>query len=120
MKKIFFLFVLVCGLFVSCDDNEPTLIRAGIQAFDYVKEQMIYPEETETTSQILGEQLSAKKFKVIQRFTAKNAFGVKTSYVYLAIMLYVGDGESEWTNDSNWECESLVIENEATGEQHRF
>ena len=116
MKKLIFLMMLLCSVF-SCDDNKPTLIRAGIKAEYFVKEKMKYPEEVEFTSEHRGEQLSVNKFKVYQTFTAKNAFGVKSSYVYRAIMVY--DGEGDWTDGNNWDCEELIIEDTATGEQYR-
>ena len=102
---------------MSCDDNKPTLIRAGIKAEFFVKQKIKYPAEAEFISEHRGEQLTENKFKVYQKFTAKNAFGVKSTYVYRAIMLYSGDGD--WTDENNWRCEDLVIEDAVTGEQYR-
>ena len=103
---------------MSCEDNKPTVVRAGIISEHFVKYKMKYPDEVDFKSDYRGEQLSENKFKVYQKFTAKNGFGVKSSYVYRAIMIYQGNGE--WTDKNNWICDDLIIENEATGEQHRY
>ena len=103
---------------MSCEDNKPTLVRAGIISEHFVKYKMKFPEEVDFETDYRGEQLSECKFKVYQKFTAKNAFGVKSSYVYRAIMLYLGDGD--WTDKNNLTCDELIIENVATGEQHRY
>lgn len=109
--------MLLCGVLVSCEDNKPTLIRAGIISEYFVRNKMRYPDEVDFETDYRGDKLSDNKFKVYQKFTAKNAFGVKSTYVYRAVMLYRGEGD--WTDRNNWICDDLIIEDVATGEQYR-
>lgn len=120
MKKTFFIYLSLIAsiLFASCGGYEGASIsRAGIMSEDYVEEKLMYPEEVVFSDDIRGEDLGNNKFKVLRKFTAKNTFGVKCSYVYKAIMVYSGNGE--WVEPSNWTCTELVIEDVATGKQYR-
>lgn len=115
---IIFLLCIASFCFIACDDsNKASLVRAGIMSEDIVKEKMRYPSEVEFKDEYLGEEISPTQFKVLRRFTAKNAFGVKSDYAYRIYMTFKGE---DWAVLNNWEYEDLTIENVATGEQNFY
>ena len=116
MKKIFFLFVALLS-FVACQDEGATLNRAGIISENFVKDRLKFPAEVEFNKDIRGQELSDTTFIVYQKFNAKNAFGVKVSYVYKAKMVFLG---GDWADINNWSYNQLIIENVSTGEQSVF
>lgn len=113
MKKIFILITLIISM-ISCEDNKPTLTRAGIISEEIVKNKMRYPAEVEFDGEYRGKEVAANEFEVYQKFTAKNAFGVRSSYVYKIHMVYIS---GEWEDAKNWTYIDLTIENTATNER---
>lgn len=116
MKKLLFLIFSVC-LFIACDDNGATHTRASIISEDFVKARLKFPAEAEFNGDYRGKTLSDSTFIVYQKFDAKNAFGVRSTYVYRAKMVYLG---GDWTETSNWTYNELIIENVSTGEKDIF
>ncbi len=116
MKRVLILMVLVMSM-ISCEDNKPTLTRAGIMSDDIVKYKMKYPEEVEFEGGYSGNEVTEREFDVFQKFTAKNAFGVKSSYVYKIRMIYK---DGDWADKNNWKYENLIIENMSSGEQNNY
>lgn len=116
MKRILFLFFALIS-FLSCEDKGATLTRAGIASEDFVKARLKYPAEAEFEGDIRGESVSDSTFLVYQKFNAKNAFGVKSSYVYKVKMVYLG---GDWTDRNNWTYSNMIIEDIATGEKSAF
>ncbi|MBQ6037320.1 MAG: hypothetical protein IJL37_01455 [Bacteroidaceae bacterium] len=118
--KILFIFLLFLGSFTlySClDDEGGSITRAAIMSEDIVKEKMRYPAEVDFEGDRRGSETSTDTYTVYQKFTAKNGFGVKVSYVYKITMKYKG---GDWTERSNWDYSNLVIEDVSTGEQVRY
>lgn len=116
MRNFIFLFFALLS-FISCEDEGATLTRAGIASEDFVKARLKFPAEAEFERDIRGKEISDTTFIVYQKFNAKNAFGVKSSYVYKAKMVFLG---GDWTDCENWTYNQLVIENVSTGEKSIF
>lgn len=116
MKKVLILILLIMSV-IACEDNKPTVTRAGIMSEDIVRGKMKFPDEVEFDNDYRGKEVSDKEFEVYQKFTAKNAFGVKSSYVYKIQMVYIG---GEWTDSKNWSYDKLMIENIGTGQQNVY
>lgn len=116
MKKVLILILLIMSV-VACEDNKPTVTRAGIMSEDIVRGKMKFPDEVEFDNDYRGKEVSDKEFEVYQKFTAKNAFGVKSSYVYKIQMVYIG---GEWADSKNWSYDKLMIENIGTGQQNVY
>lgn len=118
MKKILFLMICLTSLIMySCDNNKPTFTRAAIMSEDYVKVRMKYPAEVEFEGDRRGSENGTNEYDVFQKFTAKNAFGVKSSYVYKIHMIYKG---GDWSDINNWTYDLLTIEDISTGEQSKY
>lgn len=113
MKKVLILILLIMSV-VACEDNKPTVTRAGIMSEDIVRGKMKFPDEVEFDNDYRGKEISDKEFEVYQKFTAKNAFGVKSSYVYKIQMVYIS---GEWADSKNWSYGKLMIENIGTGQK---
>lgn len=113
MKKVLILILLIMSV-VACEDNKPTVTRAGIMSEDIVRGKMKFPDEVEFDNDYRGKEVSDKEFEVYQKFTAKNAFGVKSSYVYKIQMVYIS---GEWADSKNWSYDKLTIENVSTGQK---
>ena len=108
---------LIAVLLTSCEDNKPTFTRAAIISENFVSPRMKYPAEVEFEGDRRGSETSQNEYDVFQKFTAKNAFGVKSSYVYKIHMIYKS---GDWTDVNSWTYDSLVIEEISTGEQHKY
>lgn len=118
MKKCLFLTTYLVVLFLTaCEDNKPTFARAAIISEDFVSPRMKYPAEVEFEGDRRGSETSPNEYDVYQKFTAKNAFGVKSSYVYKIHMVYKS---GDWTDVNSWTYDSLIIEEISTGEQHKY
>ncbi len=101
----------------SCEDNKPTFTRAAIMSEEFVSSRMKYPAEVEFDGDRRGAETSSNEYNVFQKFTAKNAFGVKSSYVYKIHMIYkTGD----WADINNWTYDELTIEDISTGKQNVY
>lgn len=117
MKKYWYVLSLITLLILSCDDNKPTFIRAAIMSEDFVAPRMRYPAEVEFDGDRRGSEKSNNEYIVYQKFTAKNAFGVKDSYVYKIHMIYKS---GDWTDINSWTYDLLTIENVSTGKQYKY
>lgn len=94
------------------------LRKASIIAQDFVKSKLNYPLESDFDDLgYSGEDLGNNRFKVLQKFTTKNAFGVTSEYIYKIFIQYHG---GEWEDVNNWDYGQLIIENTATEEQKIF
>lgn len=116
MKRFLFLFFALI-FFLGCENKSATLTRAGIASEDFVKARLKYPAEAEFERDIRGESVSDSTFVVYQKFNAKNAFGVRSSYVYKVKMIYLG---GDWADINNWTYSNLIIEDVGTGEKSIF
>ena len=84
---------------------------------EFVSSRMKYPAEVEFDGDRRGAETSSNEYNVFQKFTAKNAFGVKSSYVYKIHMIYkTGD----WADINNWTYDELTIEDISTGKQNVY
>lgn len=102
MKK--FLFSICIFIFISCS-NEPS---ACIASEDFIKEDLNYPEEAEFSSlDCNSEFLADGSYEVLRKVTAKNAFGIKSSYVYKVKIKQIG---TNWTSKSDWQLISIRSE----------
>lgn len=118
MKKcLFFMVCFVTLILTACEDNKPTFTRAAIISEEFVSPRMKYPAEVKFDGDRRGSETSANEYDVFQKFTAKNAFGVKSSYVYKIHMIYKS---GDWTDINSWTYNLLVIEDVSTGEQHKY
>ena len=117
MKKILFLMVALVAM-IACDDlKQPSFTKAAIKSESFVSVRMKYPAEVEFDGDYRGCETGPNEYNVLQKFTAKNAFGVKSSYIYKINMLFKG---GEWTEQSSWTYDKLIIEDLQTGEQYKF
>lgn len=117
-RFLFFLLIFIGIGLGSCDDStKASLIRAGIMSEEIVKEKMRFPSEVEFGDEIKGEVFNPSTFKVLRKFTAKNAFGVKSDYAYRIFMTHKG---GDWAELSNWNFENLTIEEVSTGKQYFY
>lgn len=108
---------LISLILVSCEDNKPTFTRAAIMSEDFVAARMRFPAEVEYDGDRRGSETGTNEYIVYQKFTSKNAYGVKVSYIYKIHMIYkFGD----WTDINSWTYDSLIIEDIATGQQYKY
>ena len=101
----------------TSSSSNVTVREAGIICEDFVRPLMKYPKEVEFEDNAKGELVKDNLFKVLQKFTAKNAFGVKSEYVYKIFIAYTG---GDWTEKNNWVYQQIIIENVSTGEQNIY
>ncbi|MGG5599319.1 hypothetical protein ACPDHJ_05895 [Myroides sp. C8-3] len=97
MKKIIAL-ILFCILLYSCgeDTPDPCFISK-----EFIKHDLKYPEEAEfSIADCNKENLSSDTFVVLRKVIAKNAFGVKTAYIYKVTLKFNGGITSD---KNNWE-----------------
>ena len=105
-------------IFITCDDsNKASFTRAAIISEDFVTPRMRFPAEVEFDGDRRGSETSTNEYDVFQKFTAKNAFGVKVSYVYKIHMIYKS---GDWADINNWTYNALIIEDISTGQQFRY
>jgi|GEM_PF-1584079 len=100
----------------TCSD-EDGLTHAEIESEYFIKPLMKYPEEVNFKGDRRGHKTDENSYLVFEKFTAKNAIGVKTEYVYKIDMHYNG---GDWTDNNNWEYNTAIIEDTSTGEQHTY
>lgn len=112
MKRFFFL--LFVGLLFGCSSNKITDSKCFVMAQDFVKKRFSYPNEADFHYDYIFEVESEQNYIVLGKVTAKNAFGVKSDYVYKIWLSYLG---GEWTSTTSWSSKKLIIENTVTREQ---
>lgn len=119
MRRYFYLILMLFSLVcVSCDDsNKPSFTRAAIISEEFVTTRMKFPSEVDFNGDRRGSETSKNEYDVLQKFTAKNAFGVKVSYVYKIHMIYKS---GDWADKNNWTYNSLIIEDVSSGQQFRY
>jgi len=92
--------------------------HAYIASQDYVKAYVKYPNTVEfLNTGVVHETDGYGKCIVLAKFTAKNAYGVESEYVY---KIWLTDKGGDWTEKDTWECTKLLIENASTREQNIF
>jgi len=91
--------------------------KCAIISEDFVKSKLKFPLEGKIRTSNHVHEVENGQAIVINKFTAKNAFGVKSEYVYKIWMSFKG---GEWEDIKNWSYSKLIIENTATGEQTVF
>ncbi|GHV27483.1 hypothetical protein FACS1894176_09440 [Bacteroidia bacterium] len=104
------------GDFVQ-SDSYTNKNRAYITAQDFVKQKLNYPKEAEFNSNVVHETDGYGKCIVLGKVTAKNAFGVRTEYVY---KIWLSHNGGDWTTLSNWSYSKLIIEDTKTQKQTVF
>lgn len=120
MKKCLFLMVLIIvlpSILVANSNEEVNHRRAGIMSEGFVKQRMANPAETKFDGDVRGETVNYNKFIVYQKFTTKNDYGVRKSYVYKISMIYKG---GDWAELENWTYDYLIIEDLGTGKQYKY
>jgi lipoprotein len=89
--------------------------KVFVMSQDFVKAKIRYPKEAKFQSNFICEQKSDGSYNLLAKFTAKNAYGVTSEYVYKINLVYSG---GDWSNRANWRCLSLILEDTSTGEQY--
>ena len=120
MKKIIFCLLIFCSS-LSCvfsqSDSYSNKGRAYIASKEFVKKVLKFPKESDFYGGAVHETNGFGKCIVLGKFSAKNAMGVTSEYVYKIWMAHTG---GDWTNQNTWSYSKLVIENTSTGEKQTF
>lgn len=120
MKKCLLLMVMLLmlpSMIIANSNEDANHRRAGIMSEAFVKQRMSNPAEVKFDGDVRGETISYNKFIVFQKFTTKNDYGVRKSYVYKVSMIFRG---GDWDELKNWTYDSLVIEDVGTGKQYKY
>lgn len=91
--------------------------KCAIISEDFVKSKLNFPLESKIVTSAHIHEVNGNEAIIINKFNAKNAFGVTTEYVYKIWMSFNG---GEWEDMYNWSYSKLIIENTSTGEQKVF
>ncbi|WP_278035914.1 hypothetical protein [Flavobacterium nitratireducens] len=103
MKKILFLFLLIN--LISCGNPEP---NPCLISEDFIKTDLNYPDEAEFSSfDCSTETNSDGSYTVLRKISAKNAFGVQSSYVYKVKLSFNG---GDALDSNNWNLISMQSE----------
>ncbi|MFK8288456.1 hypothetical protein ACI76W_04290 [Capnocytophaga canimorsus] len=107
MRKFVLLLSFLLGIY-SCGSSDSLCSGAKHRAITLVKLELKFPEEAdfELMSQQC-ENTSGLNYSVLGLVTAKNAFGVKTKYVYKYTASYTGGDSYE---SDGWENEKVKME----------
>ncbi|HNX89686.1 MAG TPA: hypothetical protein PKH58_11425 [Paludibacteraceae bacterium] len=124
MKKAL-VFITSCFLFafISCigsSNSDSTIdngIRCSIMAEDFVKSKLKYPNEVKFNTNQYVHEVEGSEAIVLNKFTAKNSFGVESNFVYKIWLSFNG---GDWTEINNWSYSKLIIENSDTGEKQIY
>lgn len=97
MRKLLLILVgFLC--FASCGTSEP---NPCLMSKDFIKQDLTYPDEAEFSSLDCNSETNADgTYTVLRKVTAKNAFGVKTTFVYKVLLRYnggIGVDKNNWT-----------------------
>lgn len=93
--------------------------KCSIMSRDFVKERVNNPLTIQFKKGGVFEADGYKSCIVINKFTAKNNYGVEREYTYKIKMKYVGTN-NDWAEKSNWQMVYLIIEDAENGKQWRF
>lgn len=110
MKFKYFIILVFISSCVSTGNDLPVIEdreKCVIISEEFVLSKVKFPKETEVKYSTAVFENSGESSTVLNQFTTKNAFGVKTSGVY-KIVLKFSDGD--WTDKNNWEYSSFIIE----------
>jgi hypothetical protein len=101
MKKLFLILII---LFISCsDDPNPCIISE-----DFIKQDLRYPESADFSAfDCSTEKNDDGSYTILRKVSAKNAFGVESSFVYKVQLIFKG---GEWTDTSNWDLVNIRSE----------
>lgn len=103
MKKTLLLVSFL--LIISCRDSEP---NACIMSKDFIKEDLKFPNEAEFSSLDCNVQKEGSDlYTVLRKVEAKNAFGVKQSYIYKVTLKFKG---GITVDKNNWEVIAMRSE----------
>lgn len=84
--------------FISCGNSEP---NPCIMSEDFIKQDLTYPDEIEFSSVDCNSEMNADgTYTVLRKVTAKNAFGVKKTFVYKVLLQYnsgIAVDKNNWT-----------------------
>ena len=123
MKKVLFLCMLFLVAFVSCigpSNHDSTIdngTRCSIMAEDFVKSKLKYPNEVRFNTDQFVHEVEGTQAIVLNKFTAKNSFGVESNFAYKIWLSFNG---GDWSDINNWSYSKLIIENSDTGEQEIY
>ncbi len=107
MKKIFFYTSFTLGvLCLNCSSKSSP--DACLMSEDFIKRDLTYPEESELPFlDCHATDNGNGNFTVLRKITAKNAFGVKSNYIYKLELHFNGGIE---VDKNNWELVSILSE----------
>lgn len=112
MKKVLLIGVIMV-LLVGCNtaSSKKDIIESGtkcaIISEDFVKAKLKYPEESDFKTRGYVHEVEGSTAIILNKFTAKNSFGVNVSYTYKIWLEFYG---GEWEVVDNWRCKKLIIE----------
>jgi hypothetical protein len=90
--------------------------HAYITSQNFVKEYVKYPNTVKfLNTSAVHETDGYGKCIVLAKFTAKNAYGIESEYIY---KIWLTDKGGDWTENDKCECTKLLIENVGTGEKN--
>lgn len=115
LKTIAVLSILITCMFIACSDQPDTETykirsRCAVMSEDFVKQKLQYPQEAEfSTSEAIHEIGEYGECIILGKVTSKNAYGVRTSYIYKIWLFHNG---REWNDINNWSYSKLILEDE--------
>lgn len=115
MRKLFCIVAMMMAMVFlsSCDDNEPNERRAGIIAEDFVKDEVLSPNDLDYD--VVGvDETDYQTYHVVANIKTLNGLGMKVPRKVSIRLVYLGDGD--WEDKTNWSCVSVKFLNESTGE----
>lgn len=81
--------------------------KCSIISQDFVKSKLKYPEECDFENMSYQHKRENNYAIILNKFTSKNGYGVKISYVYKIWLQFNG---GEWNDINNWSYNQLIIE----------
>lgn len=94
MKKIILLLSIL--LFLSCGSSEP---NPCLMSEDFIKKELAYPDEADFSSfDCSTESNPDGSYTILRKVSAKNAFGVQSSYIYKVTLSYNGGNTVDMGN----------------------
>jgi len=113
MRKILFVFMLAAAMvsLSSCEDNEPNERRAGIIAEDFVKKEILSPNDLDYD--VVGvDETAHQTYHVVANIKTLNGLGMKVPRKVSVRLMYLG---GDWTDEKSWSCLSVRFLDESTG-----
>lgn len=108
MKKILFVLMLMFSISAFAQDYSKEKSKSFVIAQDFVKKQFKHPKETTFEKlTVKHEHIKPYHCTVLGKVTGKNAYGIKTEYIYKIWLQYLG---GEWAEIKNWKQEKIVLE----------